>query len=298
LLTVLLRYIYQILFRKQYPIGITLCFILLFSLIVTPIHVVSINFIYAVLIDPRNIYQFIHVIISTIWNLPVFFGWSILYFGIKYWYQWNFEKDRAEKANLLAQSAQLQMLRYQLNPHFLFNSLNSIRALINEDQKTSREMISELSEFLRYSLVTKNYSEVPLSHELEAMQHYFSIEKKRFEEKLEVNFDINREAEKYPVLSFILHPLVENAVKYGMMTTVMPLRIRITANVIDGSLFLKVSNTGKWISPGDGNNESSTGTGLRNISTRLENAYPGKHKLDIGQIGDSVVATIELQKRN
>jgi len=105
--------------------------------------------------------------------------WSILYFMINLWIDWNIQKIRTEKANTLAQTAQLQMLRYQLNPHFLFNALNSIRALIDEDQNNAKSMITELSEFLRYSLISKNYSDVPLKQEMEAVRHYFEIEKKR-----------------------------------------------------------------------------------------------------------------------
>jgi hypothetical protein len=80
----------------------------------------------------------------------VYFGWTALYFGIKYWVDWQEEKQRSIEANHMAQKAQLQMLRYQLNPHFLFNSLNSIKALVEEDKTSAKEMITELSDFLRY----------------------------------------------------------------------------------------------------------------------------------------------------
>jgi LytS/YehU family sensor histidine kinase len=83
-----------------------------------------------------------------------FMMWSILYFVINFWLEWRREQERAVKATLLAQKAQLQMLRYQLNPHFLFNALNSVRALVDENQESARAMITELAEFLRYSLCT------------------------------------------------------------------------------------------------------------------------------------------------
>ena len=124
-------------------------------------------------------YKLAYLTLMALLNLTIPFGWSILYFGIKYGNEWILEKERADKANLLAQSAQLQMLRYQLNPHFLFNSLNSIRALINEDQKASKEMVTELAEFLRYSLTSKDFANVPLREEIEAIQHYLSLEKKK-----------------------------------------------------------------------------------------------------------------------
>jgi LytS/YehU family sensor histidine kinase len=229
-------------------------------------------------------------------NLTVPIAWSVLYFGIKYGNEWILEKERADKANLLAQGAQLQMLRYQLNPHFLFNSLNSIRALISEDQKASKEMVTELADFLRYSLVSKSFANVPLREEIEAIQHYFALEQRRFEEKLVTTIEVDRDAEEFPVLSFLLNPLVENAVKYGMITSPMPLKITIKATMVNDMLRIMVSNTGKWRIPSTELNPLSTGTGLGNIRQRLENAFPGRHLFEIGEVGDSVVARIEIQR--
>jgi len=232
---------------------------------------------------------------ETYWHSFILGTWSALYFVIKLWIEWNFQKDKAEKANALAQSAQLQMLRYQLNPHFLFNALNSIRALIDEDKKNAKSMITELSEFLRYSLISKNYSDVPLKQELEAIRHYFLIEKKRFEEKLEVNFNIDPVAEEYPVLSFLIHPLVENAVKFGMQTSKMPLVITIDAKVVNNWLKLEVSNSGKWIEATE-HSDNGTGTGLKNIQQRLENAFPSKHHFNILKENDKVRIQLEINK--
>ena len=236
--------------------------------------------------------------ISYIWTHSfVMFLWSALYFSIKLWDEWRIQKNRAEKADELAHSAQLQMLRYQLNPHFLFNSLNSIRALVEEDKLRAKSMITELAEFLRYSLISKNYSDVPLSNELEAMKHYFSIEKTRYEDKLEVNFDIDPQAEEYPVLSFLMHPLIENAIKYGMKTSKLPLKIDITAKVENNLLRIKVCNTGKWIEPSSNENKkTSTGTGLSNVKQRLENAFPNSHSFQIQNDNDRVCIQLEINK--
>jgi LytS/YehU family sensor histidine kinase len=189
------------------------------------------------------------------------------------------------------------MLRYQLNPHFLFNSLNSIRALISEDQKASKEMVTELADFLRYSLVSKSFANVPLRQEIEAIQHYFALEHRRFEEKLVTTVEVDRDAEEFPVLSFLLNPLVENAVKYGMLTSPLPLRIAIKASVSSDTLTIIVSNTGKWKVPSAEMSELSTGTGLGNIRLRLENAFPDAHLFEIGEVGDSVVARIEIKRK-
>jgi signal transduction histidine kinase len=223
--------------------------------------------------------------------------WTILYLGIKIQRDWKEQRQKAEKAAALAQAAQLQMLRYQLNPHFLFNSMNSIRALIDEDETKARELITELSEFLRYSLESKDASDVPLRHELEAIRHYFAIQKKRYEDKLEVVYDIEPEAGDVPIPSFLVHPLVENAVKYGMRTSPLPLLVRLEAKVEAGSLRVEVSNTGRWVEPGGTGETASggTGTGLENVRHRLENAFPGRHRFEIIEKDGGVHIYLEIR---
>lgn len=212
---------------------------------------------------------------------PLMTTWSLLYFGIKFWLDWSKERDRAEKADLLAQSAQLQMLRYQINPHFLFNSFSSLRALIRTDQVRAEEMLSKLSEFYRYTLAAKNNSEVPLIDEIEAIEHYFEIEKIRFGKN--INFEINIEpiAEEYPIPCFLLHPLVENAIKYGMKTSELPIKIKINADVIENNLQICVTNTGKWFKHPKDSNVQSTNTGISNIRSRLNYSYPNNNEITI-----------------
>lgn len=235
---------------------------------------------------------------STYWHGFILGTWSALYFVIKLWVEWNLQKERTLNANALAQAAQLQMLRYQLNPHFLFNALNSIRALVDENQKNAKEMITELAEFLRYSLISKNYSDVPLKQELEAIRHYFRIEKKRYEEKLQINYEIDPLAEEYPVLSFLIHPLVENAVKYGMQTSPMPLRILLKADVLKDVLILEICNSGYWVDSDSTQAEQikGTGTGLENIRQRLENAFPASHRFEVIKEPDRVCVRIKINK--
>jgi len=234
---------------------------------------------------------------NTYWHTFILGTWSTLYYLIKLWVEWSLQKERILNANALAQAAQLQMLRYQLNPHFLFNALNSIRALVDENQKHAKEMITELSEFLRYSLISKNYSDVPLKQELEAIRHYLRIEKKRYEEKLQIDYKINPLAEEYPVLSFLIHPLVENAVKYGMQTSSMPVQIVLKADVQGDTLNVEVCNSGSWIEPDSKNEQKQgTGTGLKNIQQRLQNAYPDNHHFEVAKESKQVCVRIEIKK--
>lgn len=232
------------------------------------------------------------------WNSFILFTWSTLYFLINFWREWNEQVRRLEKAELLAHSAQLQMLRYQLNPHFLFNSLNSIRALILEDKNKARDMVSELAELLRYSLVSNKNGDVPLSEEITAIKHYFAIEKKRFEDNLKVEFEVDSLAEDYPIPSFLVHPLVENAVKYGMKTSKMPLKIGIKAKVKDSTLTINVRNSGSWLKEDDPSRSkpAGTGTGLKNVRDRLENRFPGKYELENYEEDGCVVVKIQISR--
>ncbi len=232
----------------------------------------------------------------VLWWLPPILGWSALYVGIKFWQAWTVQKERTEKAKALAQAAQLQMLRYRLNPHFLFNSLNSIRALIAEDKTAAKTMVTELSEFLRYSLVSKNYKNVPLRDEVDSVRHYFNIQKMRYEKKLEVAFDIDPAAEEYPILSFLIHPLAENAVKHGLRTSPLPLRIRIAARALDGRLQIEVVNSGSWTEAAGQRTDHTLATGLENVRQRLAEAYPHKHQLDIFEKEGFVHARLVLEK--
>lgn len=231
-----------------------------------------------------------------IWVSFVVLGWSVLYFAVKIFFDWEREKKRAEEAMVLAQGARLQMLRYQLNPHFLFNSLNSVRALIDENARNAKMLITELSEFLRYSLISKNKSTVLLKEELDAIRHYLSIEKKRYEENLEITIETNQAAEEFPILSFLIHPLVENAIKHGMHTSPMPLKIGISAKYENDKLVIDISNTGKWMHYIKDSEDSpqGTGVGLENVKARLENACAGKYAFRFYERDGFVHVVIEI----
>ncbi|MCI0490809.1 MAG: histidine kinase [Blastocatellia bacterium] len=235
---------------------------------------------------PREAFDFSYVL----------FAWSASYFGIKYWQDSQAQKERTLTATAEAHRAQLEMLRYQLNPHFLFNALNSIRASIDEDRARAKEMVTEFSEFLRYSLLNSDSSPVPLREEIEAIRNYLAIEKIRFEERLEVEFDIEPMAEEYRLPGFLIHPLIENAIKHGMSADSAPLVIRLSARVDNGSLRVEVANTGRLKASGNDLRSNATGIGLQNISQRLERLFPGRSLFDIREEDGWVRAVIEIRK--
>ena len=227
------------------------------------------------------------------WVMPLI-GWSVLYLGLKFWQEWMVQKDKAEKARALAETAQLHMLRYRMNPHFLFNTLNSIRALIAENRTSAKTMVTELSEYLRYSLVSGNYASVPLKEEIESVRHYFNIQKMRCEHRLDFDFDIDPAAEEYPIISFLLHPLVENAVGYGLSTSPRPLEVLVRAKRQAGALQIEIINSGSWVKPGAERGDPLILRGLDNVRRRLADAYPGKHHFEILETDGTVQARLSI----
>ena len=222
---------------------------------------------------------------------------SLLFLAVDHWLQLRAQREKARAATTLAQQAQLQMLRYQLNPHFLFNSLNSIRAMILPDPERARQIVTELAEFLRYSLNGRSH-ESTLGEEMQAIENYLAIQRIRFEEKLVVATRVDPALEAFVLPCFLVHPLVENAVKYGMETCEPPLRLEIEVAAQEKGLRIRVSNTGRLVPAAavePGRTCDGTGTGLRNVAQRLELAYPGRHAFSMTERDGWVHAEITLR---
>lgn len=226
-------------------------------------------------------------------------AWTGVWFGVVFW-------QASQASQLLAQEAKLQMLAYQLNPHFLFNALTSLRAMIGEDRARARRMVTELAEFLRYTLVHRPLEHATLAQELEAIESYLAIEKIRFEDRLAVAFDVDRSIADTGVPAFLLHPLVENALRHGNGgSPEHPLQVRLRARTEADHLVLEVWNSGTLrpasvaghggaLAPADGDSIAGTGTGLANVRARLEALFPGQHRFALTEVDGGVLARIEL----
>ena len=200
--------------------------------------------------------------------------WSALYFGIKYYLLSQEEKQRYLAAMGRAHQAQLKMLRYQLNPHFLFNTLNAISTLIlDQDNKTANEMVSKLSGFLRYSLESDPMREVSVKDEVASMMLYLEIEKVRFGERLNLEVFVADEAANAMMPSMLLQPLIENSIKYAIAKSVEGGTIRITAYRRRDLLQLSVVDDGPGIEQKQDLSAPSTGVGIKNIQGRLKELY-------------------------
>jgi two-component sensor histidine kinase len=279
LFTVPLRYIY----RKAWnfpPVQIALVVILssYFTGVLWQI-VKNINFweIYKHGYEPEFWYMYTQ---SSLGSFYIILSWSGLYFGSKYYQMLQIEKQNVLKANAVAHQAQLKMLRYQLNPHFLFNTLNAISTLILiEENKTANTMVTKLSEFLRYSLDKDPMKKVTLESEIQALQLYLAIEQVRFEDRLQLDFQINDNCQQALVPSMILQPLAENAIKHAIAVQEQGGSITIAVNRFADDLLIEIADNGPGADIVDGNLHRESGVGLVNTRERLQALYNEKFSL-------------------
>jgi LytS/YehU family sensor histidine kinase len=210
--------------------------------------------------------------------------WTGAYFGIKNYQMLLKEKQNVLKASSMAHQAHIKMLRYQLNPHFLFNTLNAISTLIlMQDNKTAGAMVSRLSDFLRYSLDKDPILRVPLKQEIQALELYLEIEKVRFEDRLQVNWDIQAKAQQSLVPSLILQPIIENSIKYAISKLQEGGQISISARTFGDDLMLEVTDNGPIVNMSQGELFRTNGVGLTNIRERLQSLYADNFSFVIAQ---------------
>jgi hypothetical protein len=228
--------------------------------------------------EAAEIYEKVSYTESFVSGWTVMLAWSSLYFAIKYYQVFQDVRQSALKSAAMAHEAQLKMLRYQLNPHFLFNTLNAISTLILERQiDPANRMVTKLASFLRYSLDNDPMQKITLKQELGALQLYLDIEKVRFEDRLNLRLDIEDEARSALIPSLLLQPLVENAIKYGIARSDDGGNLLIAAKVFAGDLLLEVCDDGPGVELVDGQIPDATGVGLRNTRERLVELYGSKH---------------------
>jgi signal transduction histidine kinase len=204
---------------------------------------------------------------------------------------------RAAEAEMAAAKAQSAALRLQLNPHFLFNTMNSISSLVGLDRKReAEEMIERLCDFLRGSLNADPTEDVPLAQEIDSVDAYLSIEATRFGDRLEIDIDVAPDTVDAAVPSFILQPFVENAIKHGVSLVKGPAHVTVKAARENGELVLMVTNSAE---PGHTAAESlptrlSTGIGISNTRQRLRNRYGDRGQLAAGPIDGGYIAAIRF----
>jgi len=231
-------------------------------------------------------------------NFSLLAAWTALYYGINYFLLLEDQIRLRERLESQASTAQLAMLRYQLNPHFLFNTLNSISTLVLLKQtERANAMLARLSSFLRYTLANEPTANVTLAQEVETLKLYLEIEKMRFEDRLRPHFRIEGETIGARLPSLLLQPLIENAIKYAVTPAENGADIWITAAREGQAVRIEVADNGN----GEGGEiaaSPSTGVGLANIRDRLSQAYGGSHRFETRQNdkgGFSVILEIPFE---
>lgn len=194
-------------------------------------------------------------------------AWAALFLALLAGAQARAAERRGERFRSAAKAAELRSLRYQVNPHFLFNTFNSLSALVMTGKaERAEQMIQTISRFYRHSLADDSTGDVTLEDEIDLQEHYLEIESVRFPERLRVRVDLPSELAGYKVPGMILQPLVENSVKYGVSVSSKPVTISITAREEYGRLVLTVSDDG----PGSAGDKHGFGIGLANVRDRIE----------------------------
>jgi two-component system LytT family sensor kinase len=223
--------------------------------------------------------RFFSAILLTV---SVLLAWSALYYSINFFMLLEAQTARLLRLESQASNAQLAMLRYQLNPHFLFNTLNSISTLVLLKQtERANAMLSRLSSFLRYTLVNESTGMVTVAQEIETLKLYLEIEKMRFEERLRPHFHIDPTVMRAQLPSLLLQPLIENAIKYAVTPQEEGADISVELRREADRVFITVTDTG----PGADSQyqvraAQSTGVGLANIRDRLAQAYGDNHRFE------------------
>ncbi len=224
-------------------------------------------------------------ILTSVFSYMVFyFLWTLVYFI--YHYVDNYNKSLKYEAAI--NEIELNKLKSQLNPHFIFNALNSIRALVDENPIKSKKAITQLSSILRTSLIMNKNKLTDFKEELETVKDYLELESIRFEERLQTKFDIEKGSENYKIPPLMLQTLVENGIKHGISHLKEGGKIKIQTKILDSKLHIQIRNSGKYI---NGKQRKSKGFGIDNTIQRLNLIYGDHASFHIANDKNNTVLT-------
>ena len=240
----------------------------------------------------RNVFQ---LFLGSVYNAFTLLAWSLLYFSVKHQDALQAERERSLRAEAMAQRARLEALRYQIHPHFLFNTLNAISTLVVERRnEQAARMIARLSEYLRLTLAGPTVDEVSLAEEMDFVGRYLEIEQVRFGDRLKVTTDVPPEVLDAQVPYLILQPAIENAVRHGIAPREEGGSVSVSARREDGLLRVTVIDDGRGTAAEPVPTE---GIGLGNTRERLQRLYGDRQRLQVDRGPAGTRVTIELPFR-
>lgn len=226
-------------------------------------------------------FEAIHILTGSLFYAIIFFVWSILYFIYNYFERYN----KSLKLEATVKEIELNNLKAQLNPHFIFNAMNSIRALVDENPPKSKEAITQLSNILRNSLATDKKGLTKFEDELKIVKDYLALESIRFEERLKTEFDIAAGSSDFWVPPFMIQTLVENCVKHGISNLTQGGLVSVKTKIVNDELQIQIRNSGQYLKNG------RAGLGLTNTIQRLKLLYGDAAHLRIGNENNNFVLT-------
>jgi LytS/YehU family sensor histidine kinase len=232
------------------------------------------------------------IVIPLIHYFLALSAWSLCYFWVKAELAEQAERRHAVRAEAEALRAELDELRLQLDPHFLFNALNGVAEEVPEHPAAALAMLRNLTGYLRHSLDSINQTVVTVGFEVGGLSAYLGVQKARFGERLKAIIDVTPEAAQRGIASFLLQPLVENAVKHGRRENGLEVRVDIRAE--GETLHVLIENTGALAEPNDSRTHRP-GIGLENVRRRLDLHYPQRHRFSLGSSPNTVIAILVLE---
>ncbi|ARV15208.1 sensor histidine kinase [Polaribacter sp. SA4-12] len=228
-------------------------------------------------------------IYNVFYFATLFIIWLFVFLTIKIYHQLKTVQIRQLQLEANLKESQLNTLKGQINPHFMFNSLNNIRGLMLEDVGKARNMLTSLSETLRYSLTKSDVNSISLEDELEMVENYIAISKIQFENRLQFETHIDPESLSKQIPPMIIQMLIENALKHGISNLKNGGKVNLSTKIEGNQLHIEVANSGKLHE-----NKNSTQLGVKNIKKRLELLYGKAAVFSLKEIENQVVATIKI----
>ncbi|MBK7632590.1 MAG: histidine kinase [Ignavibacteriales bacterium] len=290
---IIFSHLYRLYIKKNnwtnLPLKKIIPLVLIASLVVGTIIYIPVYFSGQLLEVERHSKNIIATSIAGILNISsTILVWNLIYFAIHY-----FENSKkAEIETLIFEAAvkdfELKTLKAQLNPHFMFNAMNSIRALIEEDPQNAKDAITKLSNLMRYTLKIERTETVPLAEELKTIQDYLDLEKIRFEERLNYNIKSTTEADRVEIPPMMVQTLVENGIKHGISKITIGGKVDVDAKIIHSNLIIEIRNSGKFDEEALKN---SHGFGVSNTKHRLALLYGENASLSLTNENSNIVLT-------
>jgi len=291
LLTHIFRYFIVIKNWLQKPVFVQIIIAIIASLLLSPVFISIQYFLTTLIFETAQKLSAISFLQSLINFWFVFFVWSVLYFSFHYIRNYRKAEIQQLKMQSSLKEAELNKLKSQLNPHFMFNAMNSIRALIDENPQKAKEAVTQLSNILRQTLTLEKNKVISFDDEMTLVKDYLALEKIRFEERLNYSIKLDESSSQYKIPPMLLQTLVENAIKHGISKLTLGGVVNISSKQLENKkLQIEIINTGNY----NPDENPQSGYGLANTKNRLAFVFADDASFSIVNENDTVKTQIVI----